>query len=506
MRRRSTAPAWTLPAPAGRPVVVDTLAPVLNHYALSSLRRFYEPTGAASSFRIHLDTACTEPHDWHSAWDAVPSSWRGVADQDRWWWSSKYGAQGFVPRMIEQSPFFTTDWRVANASIVVLMVLHLSGAAALTQQRCLQRLRERSEAWQRTGGAAHFFVLTNDRGPCCINGVYKDVGFLRHHIIGNGELPLEDTPRGRPLQHFPSLGATEWAPSIPCFEAHKDISIPTPNLHWPRVPAAAPLSPMRPRRRRPYRYLLFHAGTNKFSNCRKQLLRLHADDPESLVRAQLNASEYVRAMREAKFCVVCGGFAPFTPRLAEALHFECVPILVREFWLPPFAELLNYSTFSLSVRLADVARLKRIARAADHPQLLAGVRRARVAFEYHLERYTGRDMLPLLVHAMHERRRTRLGVPSGPRAAWASVEPLSNSVVAHGRYTTRWAVPELEGNSTPRWRRPVLWQRVGRFIQNLSYNRPGGDATFRHAGEGWRCRTAPINYDARECVCKREKL
>lgn len=329
---------------------VDALAPVLSATGLDALRRFYDHSGPASSFRVHLDTTCVDPLDWRSAWAAIPEGWAGVADLDREWWPIKYGAQGFLPHMIENSPFFTPDWRAANASLVVLFVLHLSGAAALTQQRCLLRLRQRSEAWRRDGGARHFFVLTNDRGPCCINGVYKDVGFLRHHVIGNGEVPLSETPRGRPLQHFPSLGATEWAPPLPCFENRKDISIPTPNLHWPRVAYAPPLSERRPRRRRPYRWLLFHAGTNKFSNCRKQLLRWHSDDQDSLVRAQLNASDYVRGMKDAKFCPICGGFAPFTPRLAEALHFECVPILVREFWLPPFAELLNYSSFRCDAR------------------------------------------------------------------------------------------------------------------------------------------------------------
>ena len=40
---------------------------------------------------------------------------------------------------------------------------------------------------------------------------------------------------------------------------------------------------------------------------------------------------------------------------------------------------------------------------ADYTRLLSGVRHARRAFEYHLSGYTGRDMLPLLVYAMHNR-------------------------------------------------------------------------------------------------------
>ena len=80
-------------------------------------------------------------------------------------------------------------------------------------------------------------MLTNDRGPCCINGVYKDVEFMRHHVIGNGELPPAESP-GKPLQHAPKVGMREPPPELPRHEAHKDISIPTPNLHWPRMPHA----------------------------------------------------------------------------------------------------------------------------------------------------------------------------------------------------------------------------------------------------------------------------
>ena len=497
---------------------------VLKRDARVAIRRFFGPGGAAGTFRVYLDTACVEPLDWRSAWAAVPRRWRGVNDLDREWWPIKYGAQGFLPHMLEQSPFVTSDWRRANASLVVLLVLHLSGSVALTQQRCLARLRQRSAAWQQTSGRAHFFVLTNDRGPCCINGVYKDVEFLRHHVIGNGELPPASWPRGRPLQHQPKVGQREPAPPLPCHEPHKDISIPTPNLHWPRTPLAAPL-PARPPPRAARPYLLFHAGWNKFSLCRKQLYWQFGTDASSLVRRQLNATDYATGIARSRFCPICGGYAPFTPRLAEALHAECVPILVSEYWLPPFAELLNYSAFSLRIRLADLPRLRQIALAADHGALVSGVRRARRAFEYHLHAYTGRDMLPLLLYAMHQRlvhsrlppasaRGAAASVARPPAAdappAWTRVEPLSNSVSAAESYTTRWAVPDGLDGRPPSFRRPVLWQQVGTQIQNLSHNRPRGDATFRLAGgatsapsQVWACRTAPLNFDARQCVCAR---
>ena len=44
---------------------------------------------------------------------------------------------------------------------------------------------------------------------------------------------------------------------------------------------------------------------------------------------------------------VCGGFSQWTPRLAEALYYECVPIILSPMMLPPWSGLLDWSTFSV---------------------------------------------------------------------------------------------------------------------------------------------------------------
>ena len=505
------------------------LAPILTAEGLDSLRGFFAPGGPAESFRIHIDSTCVEPFQWRTSWDRVPLSWAGVHDLDRAWWPLKYAAQTFLPHMLDISPFVTSDWQQANASIVVLFVLHMSGSPALTQQRCLLRLRRRSRAWQATAGASHFFVLPNDRGPCCINGVYKDVEFLHHHVIGNGELLPSETPTGRPLQQSPKVGMREPAPPLPCFEAHKDISIPTPNLHWPRVPHAHSPPRVAARRRRSAhvsgrKYLLFHAGLNKFSRCRYHLVRLFSADSSSLVRPALNRTAYAQGMLNARFCPICGGYAPFTPRLVEALSAECVPVFVREYWLPPWADILNYSAFSLSVRLDDLPSLRQIALAADHAALVRAGRRARHAFEFHLDRYTGRDVLPLLLYSMYARLGRSVQVPRSLASAmrpatptdepgrnasggdWRSlVRPLVNSVEIDEHYTTRWAVPD----EPPTFQRPVRWMAVEGLIQNYSHNKPSGDAYYRVRDRAsatttrWRCRTAPLDFDARQCTCHR---
>ena len=120
--------------------------PLLQHIenvsyplALSQLQKFY--AGPAQRFRVYLDDACAMPADWRQNW-AAPKQAPGYGDAH---WATKYGAQGFIPHMLEQSPFITPDWRQADASVVVLLARHYAGSgighragltAALTAARC----------------------------------------------------------------------------------------------------------------------------------------------------------------------------------------------------------------------------------------------------------------------------------------------------------------------------------------------------------------------------------
>ena len=89
-----------------------------------ALRRFY--AGPAAGFKVYLDDACALPSDWKSTWDH-PRQWGLTGNKN---WATKYGAQGFIPHMLSLSPFVTTDWRQASASIAVVFARQYAGASA----------------------------------------------------------------------------------------------------------------------------------------------------------------------------------------------------------------------------------------------------------------------------------------------------------------------------------------------------------------------------------------
>ena len=134
---------------------------------------------------------------------------------------------------------------------------------------------------------------------------------------------------------------------IRCFDAAKDVNIPTPNIHFPRTPFAPrlPVYPPKDGARPARKLLLFYAGWNY--GVRMQLVRLLEHDTELVVRRRVTLAEYHSYMTTARFCPVCGGFSQWTPRLAEALYFECVPVILSNQMQPPFARLLDWSSFSV---------------------------------------------------------------------------------------------------------------------------------------------------------------
>ena len=295
------------------PPLLHVLENVSQPAALQRLRAFYGPGGAAATFRVHIDDACGLPADWRSTW-AKPRQWGLTGEKN---WATKYAAAGFIPRMIERSPFVTADWRQASASVVVLFARQYAGGPAILQQQCLQRLQTRSEAFRATNGSRHFFIFTDSRGPCCLDGKYKDVDFLNHHVIG---------PHGEPSDEGDAVAAATWffrrgkGPRIRCFDDSKDVNIPTPNIHFPRTPYAPPLATLpapgtalgsgRP-------LLLFYAGWNYA--VRMQLVELYKDDPspQIYVRRSVPPDEYVAKIRQAKGVT--------TPTLHARAHHDALP-------------------------------------------------------------------------------------------------------------------------------------------------------------------------------------
>ncbi|KAG6507641.1 hypothetical protein ZIOFF_032992 [Zingiber officinale] len=75
---------------------------------------------------------------------------------------------------------------------------------------------------------------------------------------------------------------------------------------------------------------------------------------------------YVEHMRASKFCICPMGFEVNSPRIVEAIHAECVPVIIADNFVLPFEEVLDWSSFSVVVAEKDIPNLKNILLGISH--------------------------------------------------------------------------------------------------------------------------------------------
>ena len=129
--------------------------------------------------------------------------------------------------------------------------------------------------------------------------------------------------------------------------------------------------------------------------------RSWAGHPDLLIRKALGRAEHGEALFASKYCLVVEGYAPWTPRLAEAMGAGCVPAILSPALLPPFAGTLKWRDFAVLLRPADIGNLPAVLAGHDHARLHANLLKVRRLLSFVA---TGPvaddDALPLIVFEM----------------------------------------------------------------------------------------------------------
>ncbi|WJX16521.1 hypothetical protein P8452_06534 [Trifolium repens] len=87
-------------------------------------------------------------------------------------------------------------------------------------------------------------------------------------------------------------------------------------------------------------------------------------DPDMKIFGKLPKSKgnsnYIHYMKSSKYCICAKGYEVNSPRVVEAIFYECVPVIISDNFVPPFFEVLNWESFAVIVLEKDIPNLKNI--------------------------------------------------------------------------------------------------------------------------------------------------
>ncbi|KAI9192686.1 hypothetical protein LWI28_026542 [Acer negundo] len=255
-----------------------------------------------------------------------------------------YASEGWFMKLMEGNKrFVVKDPRKAHlfympfSSRMLEYTLYVRDSHNRTNLR--QHLKEYSEKiaakypyFNRTGGADHFLVACHDWAP------YE----TRHH-----------------MEHC--IKALCNADVTAGFKLGRDVSLPETYVRSARNPLRDLGG--KPPSQRPI--LCFYAG-NMHGYLRPILIKRWKDrDPDMKIFGPMppgvaSKMNYIQYMKSSKYCICPKGYEVNSPRVVEAIFYECVPVIISDNFVPPFFEVLNWGAFSVIIAESDIPNLKKI--------------------------------------------------------------------------------------------------------------------------------------------------
>ncbi|KAG9139611.1 hypothetical protein Leryth_024020 [Lithospermum erythrorhizon] len=281
-----------------------------------------------------------------------------------------YASEGWFMKLMEANKQFTVKdphrahlYYMPFSTRMLEHTLYVRNSHNRTNLR--QYLKEYSEKiaakyrfWNRTGGADHFLVACHDWAP------YE----TRHH-----------------MEHC--IKALCNADVTVGFKIGRDVSLPETYVRSARNPLRD-LGGKPPSQRR---ILAFYAG-GMHGYLRPILLQHWKDkDPDMEIFGPMppgvaSKMNYIQHMKSSKYCICPKGYEVNSPRVVEAIFYECVPVIISDNFVPPFFEVLNWKAFSIILAEKDIPNLKDILLSVSderYLELQLGVRKVQKHFLWH---------------------------------------------------------------------------------------------------------------------------
>ncbi|KAI4374032.1 hypothetical protein MLD38_012078 [Melastoma candidum] len=231
--------------------------------------------------------------------------------------------------------------------------------------------------WRRSEGADHFMVSCHDWAPSISEkDPDKFKNFVR--VLCNANM---------------SEG----------FDPRRDVSLPEFNV--PPTTLDIPSTGRPPDQRD---ILAFFAG-GAHGDIRKPLLHHWKDrDPDVQVHEYLppGSEDYMQLIGRTKFCLCPSGYEVASPRIVEAIHVGCVPVIISDGYALPFEDVLDWTEFSVRIpvdRITDIKTILEGISLEKYLSLQGGVTKVKRHFELNRPAKPF-DALHMVLHSVWLRR------------------------------------------------------------------------------------------------------
>ncbi|KAL6503074.1 hypothetical protein OROHE_023703 [Orobanche hederae] len=253
-----------------------------------------------------------------------------------------YALEGIFISSMEVSRFRTFDPNKAHLFFLPLSVTMLTQVIYVpdshewtlmknTASDYIDVIAQKHPYWNRSLGADHFMLACHDWGP--------EISFAIPNLYKNA------------IRALCNANTSEQ------FNPSRDVSIP--EIHLPGGTTRGMMGGPPPSKRP---ILVFYAG-GVHGPIRPILLEHweNKSDPNVQIHRYLPKNvSYYGMMRKSRYCLCPSGYEVASPRMVEGLYSGCVPVLIKEGYVIPFSDVLNWEAFAVVVPVRDIPNLKKI--------------------------------------------------------------------------------------------------------------------------------------------------
>ncbi|XP_027079061.2 probable glycosyltransferase At5g03795 isoform X1 [Coffea arabica] len=261
--------------------------------------------------------------------------------------TGKYASEGYFFQNIRESRFITDDPDKADLFFIPISCHKMRGLATSYEnmtvivKEYVESLIAKYPYWNRTLGADHFFVVCQDVGVRATEGL----PFLVKNSIRVACSPSYDVG----------------------FIPHKDVALPQ---------VLQPFALPRGGNDVENRTILGYWAGSRNSKIRVILAREWMNDTELYVKdSRISRATgelvYQKKFYRSKFCICPGGSQVNSARIADSIHYGCIPVILSDYYDLPFNDILDWKKFSVILKQKDVYQLKQILKSITQTEFVS---------------------------------------------------------------------------------------------------------------------------------------